>query len=125
MRKYTHEEKAAFIEKMRKRTKKFAVDNINFCHLLPQSTASRVISYQLIKSSTSTAANYRASCRARSKKEFHSKISITVEEADESQYWLELVKDSNIQCNSIELERLLSECSEILAIVTTARKNNS
>jgi len=68
--------------------------------------------------------NYRAACRGRSKKEWFSKICITVEEADESQYWLEVVEGSNIQCDKKELERLLKEIGEILAVVTKARYNS-
>jgi len=60
-------EKEKFIENLKKRTKKFAVDVINFCNSLKPSKASGVITYQLVKSSTSTGANYRAACRARSK----------------------------------------------------------
>lgn len=79
-------EKEIFIENLKKRTKKFAVDVIVFCNSLKPSKASSVITYQLVKSSTSTGANYRAACRARSKAEFFSKICIVVEEADESEY---------------------------------------
>ena len=61
-------EKEQFIVLMKKRTKQFAVDVILFCDSLKTKNASSVISYQLIKSATSTAANYRAACRARSKK---------------------------------------------------------
>ena len=76
-------EKEIFIDKMKKRTKKFAVDVIRFCDSLKHGKASSVITYQLIKSATSTGANYRAACKARSKNEFFSKICIVVEEADE------------------------------------------
>jgi len=82
-------EKEIFVEKMRRRTKKFAVDVILFCETLKQCKASSVIIYQLIKSATSTGANYRAACIARSKKEFFSKMCIVVEEVDESEYWLD------------------------------------
>lgn len=78
-------EKEIFIEKMKRKTKKFAVDVILFCNSLITSKASSVITYQLVKSATSTGANYRAACRARSKSEFFSKICIVVEEADELQ----------------------------------------
>ena len=74
-----------FNELFRQRTKKFAVDVIKYCNTLPPTPASRVIVYQLIKAATSVAANYRAACRARSKAEFHAKMSIVVEEGDESQ----------------------------------------
>ncbi len=59
---------------MKARTKKFAVDAIAFVDSLKKGHASSVITYQLVKSATSTGANYRAACRARSRKEFFSKI---------------------------------------------------
>ncbi len=79
-------EKEVFIEELKRRTKKFAVDTIIFCDSLKKCKASAVITYQLVKSATSTGANYRAVCIARSKSEFFSKICIVVEEADESEY---------------------------------------
>lgn len=118
-------EKEQFIEKMKKRTKQFAVDVIRFCESLKINKAAAVITYQLIKSATSTGANYRAACRARSKNEFFSKISIVVEEADESEYWLEIIKDSNLSNNTKEQERLLIEANEIIKIVSKARNSIS
>jgi four helix bundle protein len=67
-------EKELFIKKMKKRTKKFAVDIIQFCNSLKINKASAVITYQLVKSATSTGANYRATCKARSKNEFFSNM---------------------------------------------------
>ena len=61
-------EKEKFIENLKKRTRKFAVDAILFCDSLKPSKASSVITYQFVKSSTSTGANYRAVCRGRSKR---------------------------------------------------------
>ena len=121
---YSKEDKEAFIKKMKAKTKQFAIDVIHFCDTFPKTQACRTISFQLIKSATSTGANYRAACRGRSKKEWFSKICITVEEADESQYWLEIVEGSKIQCERQELERLLKEIGEILAVVTKARHNS-
>lgn len=92
-----------------------------FCESLKQSKASSVVTYQLIKSATSTAANYRSACRGRSQAEFFSKISIVVEEADETQYWLELINEARLSKNQIELDRLLNECTEILKIVTKSK----
>jgi four helix bundle protein len=118
-------EKELFIEKMKKRTKQFAVDVICFCESLKIGKAASVITYQIIKSATSTGANYRAACRARSKNEFFSKISIVVEEADESEYWLEVIKDAKLSNNSKELERLLIESNEIVKIVSKARNSTA
>jgi len=114
-------EKEIFIENLKKRTKKFAVDVILFCNSLKACKASDVITYQLVKSATSTGANYRASCRARSRKEFFSKICIVVEEADESEYWLELIIDSNLSNDKNELLRLSKEANEITRIMTKAK----
>ena len=97
-------DKEIFIGKMKIRTKKFAVDIIRFCDSLKTCKASSVITYQLVKSATSTGANYRAACQAKSKNEFFSKICIVVEEADES-----------------ELERLLNEAIEITKIMSKAK----
>ena len=113
--------KEEFIENLKRRTKKFAVDIIKFCNLLKTSKASGVITYQIVKSATSTGANYRATCKARSKAEFFSKISIVVEEVDESEYWLEVIKDSDLSNDPEELKRLLKEANEINRIMSKAR----
>ncbi len=105
---------------MKKRLQKFAVDVILFCNSLKACKASDVITYQLVKSATSTGANYRTSCRARSKGVF-SKICIVVEEADESEYWLELITDTNLSNDKNELLRLSSEANEITRIMTKAK----
>lgn len=112
-----------FIEKMKKRTKKFAVDVIRFCDSLKNSKASSVITYQLVKSATSTGANYRAACGARSKNEFFSKICIVVEEADESEYWLEVIQDVRLSKEVKELERLLREAIELTKIMSKAKNS--
>ncbi|MEN8185801.1 MAG: four helix bundle protein [Bacteroidota bacterium] len=116
-------EKEIFIEKMKKRTKKFAVDVILFCDSLRSSKVTSVVTYQLIKSATSTGANYRAACRARSKKEFFSKICIVDEEADESEYWMEVIKAASLSSNEDELDRLLGEVIEIAKIMTKAKNS--
>lgn len=114
-------EKELFIEKMKNRTKKFAIDTIKFCNTLKDNKASSVITYQLIKSATSTGANYRAACRSRSKAEFFSKICIVVEEADESEYWFEIINEANLSNNKKELNRLKNEANEITKIMSKAK----
>ncbi len=71
-------EKEIFIETLKKRTKTFAIDIIGFCDSMKASKATPVITYQLIKSATSTGANYRAACKSRSKQEFFSKMCIVL-----------------------------------------------
>lgn len=117
-------EKEVFIEGLKKRTKTLAVDIIELCNSLKTGTASSVVTYQLLKSATSTGSNYRAACRARSKAEFFSKICIVVEEADESEYWLEIIDEANLSKDKEELKRLLVEANEITRIMTKA-KNSS
>lgn len=74
-------EKSEFIEKLKIRTKQLAVDIILFYDKIKKTDATRGIGRQLIRSATSTAANYRAACVSRSQKDFFSKMSIVVEEA--------------------------------------------
>jgi len=114
-------EKEIFIDKMKLRTKKFSVDVIRFCDSLKTCKASAVITYQLVKSATSTGANYRAACKARSKNEFFSKICIVVEEADESEYWLEVIQGATLSKDGKELDRLLTESNELNKIMSKAK----
>lgn len=118
-------EKEIFIEKLKNRTRKLSVDVILFCNSLKKVKASSVITYQLVKSATSTGANYRAVCRARSKAEFFSKISIVVEEADETEYWLEVISEAKLSNDEPELKRLLIEANEITKIMSKARNTSS
>ena len=118
-------EKEKFNELMRRRTKQLSIRIIQWYKKLPKSDEISIIGRQLIRSSTSTAANYRAVCRARSKAEFFSKLCIVVEEADETVFWLELLQEAGLVPQSLldELPPLWQEATEVLAIVATARKN--
>ncbi|MGB3799713.1 MAG: four helix bundle protein [Lewinella sp.] len=120
---YGTDERNAFAKRMRDRTKKIAVELINFVERTPASPAFNVIRYQLLKSGTSTAANYRAVCRARSRKEFFAKMSIVVEEADETVFWLESLNESVLKADRTELKRIGTEYYELLKIFAKARKN--
>lgn len=104
-----------------KRTKKFAVDVVKLVGTFPKSTASFVISKQLIKSATSVAANYRAALRAQSHAHFISKISIVEEEADESLFWLEFSVEIEL-VNLDNVQTLIKEANELTAIFTATRK---
>ena len=115
------EEKNVFVEGLKKRTKKFGVDVILFCDSLRKCRASAVVTYQLVKAATSVGANYRSACRGRSDAEFFSKLCIVVEEADESVFWLEVIEDSNLSNDPVELKRLLDEGAEILKITTKSK----
>jgi four helix bundle protein len=113
---------------MKKRTKEFAKEIITLCRKLPNNREGRLIGDQIFRSGTSVAANYRSACRARSKAEFISKLSIVEEEANETLFWLELINEMKIFHYS-KLDALMKENDEILAIVVasiwTARKNKA
>lgn len=110
-----------FAEKLKNRTKEFAVSIINFSKTFPKSEEAFIIKKQLLRSSFSVAANYRAVCRSRSNAEFYSKLSIVVEEADESLFWIELLIDSKI-VSAKDSEPYLKEAKEILSIMAKSRK---
>ena len=77
-------------EQLKARTKQFAIRIVRVFKGLPKNDEARIIGKQLLRAGTSVAANYRAVCRSRSKAEFISKMSVVVEEADETAFWLEL-----------------------------------
>ena len=89
----------AYKIEIRERLRLFALKIIEISEKLDKNTAARTINYQLTKSGTSVYANYRAALRARSKAEFFSKLSISVEEGDETEMWLELLIASKILDN--------------------------
>lgn len=108
-------------EQLKQRTKSFAIAILDYADSLPKNDKGRVVSRQLIRSATSTAANYRAACRARSDREFISKLNIVLEEADESMFWLELIDESKL-IKSAKTEKLKQESNELVAIfVSTLR----
>jgi four helix bundle protein len=108
-------------EEFKNRTKRFALRVLKLFQNLPGNPESQIIGKQLFRAASSVAANYRAVCRARSDSEFYSKLSIVVEEADESVFWLEMLQDGNI-ISKEKLVEILKEANEILAIVSASRK---
>jgi four helix bundle protein len=115
-------DKIQFREELKLRLRKFVLDLIKLCQEISYSKESNIITKQLLRSGSSVYANYRAANRSRSKAEFFSKISIVVEEADETEMWLDLLIHSDIH-NTSETIRLHNESLEILKIMATARKN--
>ncbi len=102
-------------KELKDRTKRFAVDIVTLCRELPTTVDGRRLGQQLLDSGTSVAANYRASCRARSRAEFISKLGVVLEEADESLFWLELMVDARL-VSAARAEKLLKEADELTAI---------
>ncbi|MFI5170842.1 MAG: four helix bundle protein [Chitinophagales bacterium] len=108
-------------EQLKLRTRKFAIDVIKLVEYIPKSTSTNIIANQLLRSATSVGANYRAACRVRSTADFISKITIVEEEADESQYWIELLMEINFGIKS-KAEPLLNEAAQLTAIFTSSGK---
>src|SRR5256714_7821204 len=102
-------------EKLRDRTKAFALRVIRLFRSLPNRTDTQVLGKQLLRCGTSVAANYRAVCRARSKAEFIARLGIVVEEADETVFWLELLTETGI-VRPQRANDLLKEANELVAI---------
>ncbi len=101
------------------RTKKFAVDVINFVNSIPYSQTSKVIINQLIRAATSVGANYRAAQRAKSGADFSYKIKVVEEEADETIYWLELILEAKLLNDNTITDELLKEANELTAIFSS------
>jgi four helix bundle protein len=105
---------------LKRRTKGFAVGVLVACRKFPRSQDGTVVAKQLIRSATSVAANYRAACRSRSAAEFVAKIGLVAEEADESEFWLELAIDAKLS-SAEKVSALLREAGELTAIFTASR----
>ena len=108
-------------EQLKKRTKDFAHRCVKLALSISTATLGNHLAKQLIRCSTSVAANYRSACLAQSKASFIAKISIVLEEADESAFWLEFIKDEKLVKNE-SLSSLLDEANELKAIFYSSRK---
>ena len=106
---------------LKSRTNKFAHDCVELALLLPKNYLGHHIRGQLMRSSTSVACNYRAVCLAHSKSSFISKVSIVIEEIDESNYWLNFIKDRKM-LNNQKLEILINESKQLTSIFIKSRK---
>ena len=108
---------------LQNRTKSFAIRVFKTVEKLPKSKGTDVITYQLIKASSSVAANYRAVCRAKSRADFINKLKIVEEEADESLFWLEFIADLELIHNKL-LKGLIKESNELVSIFAAALKTS-
>ena len=109
-------------QELQLRTKQFALCIFKLVDALPRTSTGRAVGNQLVGSATSVGANYRAACRARSRAEFAAKLGTVLEEADESLYWLELIRDGELMSDS-KISLLLKEANELTAILAAGRKS--
>ncbi|MDX5481308.1 MAG: four helix bundle protein [Hymenobacteraceae bacterium] len=117
-------EKIEFAEQFKRRTKRLALDVIPFSRDLPKTEEATIMKRQLLRSATSVAANYRVTCRARSSAEFFSKLSVVIEETDETLFWLELLTEAGITTEA-NVASIRKEVTEILSVMSKARKNTT
>jgi four helix bundle protein len=113
-------------EELKNRVKVFAHRCVKLCATLPKTQLGKHISGQLIRSSTSAAANYRAVCTSQSRATFIAKLGIVIEETDESYFWIEFASDEEL-VKKQQVVELLQEAQELTAIFiasqNTARRN--
>jgi len=106
-------------EALHERTRRFALRIVRLFRCLPKTEESRIIGRQILRSGTSIGANYRAAARARSRAEFVAKLGIVLEEADETVFWLELMRDAAIFPDG-KIGDLVAEANELVSIFVTS-----
>ena len=104
---------------LKDRTRAFALAVVQLVEEMPHGRAADVIARQLLRAGTSVGANYRAACRARSRKEFLAKLGIVEEEADEAQFWLDIVAERRL-CSTDRVSSLRDEARQLVAIVVSS-----
>lgn len=108
---------------LRRRTKSFAGSVVAFFIGLDKHREElRILGKQLIRSGTSVGANYREASRARSPEQFAAKIDLCAQEADETQFWLELLRD-NCGIPDELITPIWQEADELISIFVTMSKN--
>lgn len=108
---------------LQQRTKAFALRIIHLFQSLPPRTDAQVLGKQLLRSGTSVGANYRAACHAKSAADFLAKMKICEEEADECEYWLELLAEAGIVKPAL-LEPLRQEARELSSIMAASARTS-
>ena len=108
-------------ERLKQRTLQFALKVCGLLHELPSQEPGPTIRHQLAKSATGMAFNYRASCRSRSHAEYTARIGLVAEEADETQGWLEFIRDASL-VSSRQTEHFISEAIQLTKIFSASVK---
>jgi four helix bundle protein len=111
-------------DELQLRTKAFAMRIMKMCQAMSAVKGMYPISNQLLRSGTAVAANYRATCRARSDAEFAAKIGIVLEEIDETEFWLELLRDGDIFSEG-KLAPILDEAQQLVRIFAASKRTVS
>jgi four helix bundle protein len=111
-------------DELRQRTKNYASAVVRLYLALPKQRAeAQVIGRQMLRSGTSVAANFREASRARTTSEFMSKLEVCIQEADETDLWLELLRD-DCGISNEKIKDLLLETNELISIFVTMVKRS-
>ena len=108
-------------DELRARTRKFALRVVKMVQALPKNAVADVLGKQVLRSATSVGANYRAACNAVTRPIFLHKMAIVVEEADETVYWLEMIRDAEL-VKPEKLASLIDEAEQVLKIMSASLK---
>jgi four helix bundle protein len=108
-------------EELRARIRAFSLRVVKLVQTLPKNMVADLFGKQVLRSAISVGANYRAACRSQSGAMFFSKLSIVVEEADETVYWLELIRDAGLVEAKLLVD-VIDEAEQILKIMAASRK---
>ena len=103
------------------KSKAFAVRVVNLYKYLKDEKSEYVISKQILRSGTSIGANVKEAIRAQSKADFNNKMHIAMKEASETEYWLELLEETNY-ITKAQAKSMLNDCVEIIKILVAITK---
>jgi four helix bundle protein len=106
---------------LKARTRQFAIDAVRLAKRIPRNPINGTLTSQLTRSATSTAAAYRAVCRARSRADFIYKLGNAIEEVDESALWLDILVSTEA-CGAGEASPLMKEADELTRIFVSSRE---
>ncbi len=105
---------------LKARTRQFTLDTIRLCLNLGPGDLARLVRPQLLRAGSGVSSNYRAACRARSAKEFASRLGVVVEEADEAELWLDILQVFATG-HPMTVQELRQEAGELRAIMAASR----
>jgi four helix bundle protein len=121
---YASNTKGQFLDDIERRLKLFMARSVKVCRSLSKDFDSQHFAHQLIRSSSSAASNFRAVRRSRSQREYFAKLSVSIEELDESLFWLETLVLTELMPEH-RLTDLLDEGYQVLKILSKSRKTVS
>ena len=108
------------------KSKAFAVRTVRLYQHLMQDKKERVLSVQLLRAGTSIGANFKEAVRGQSKPDFYSKMGIALKEASETEYWLELLHETDY-IDDASFKSIYEDCQELIRIliaITKTQKTN-